>query len=309
MASTGDTWRRMLAGLALLLTTGCLASSSAAPVVEKVGVVLGPSASGWDSATVESPTVVRDGDRWAMAYTGYGGDPMRGGIGLAYSDDATHWRKAGRILPDATGPVLYRDGDRWVLYYIGLTEAGYEQGHKTIRYATARHLEGPWKTRGELVAPDGTGWDAEAVWHVSVVQDGDSWFMFFNATGEDDRERIGYATGPSLVGPWTVSPDPLIEPHGRERIVGDPAVRRQGGGWVMTYYVFDGDHAWDVEATTGAAAFPAGWSDPQTVVAPSEDYDARYAHKPWIVRDGGRLLHYYTAVSDAGERQIALALR
>jgi hypothetical protein len=297
---------------------------------EKVGVVLAPSEGAWDSDMVESPSVVRDPStrQWAMAYTGYGSADgvQRAAIGLAFSSDGRAWRKvAGPILtgsgtpgaPDqagATGPVLVRDRSQWVLFYIGLTDAGYESGAKTIDYATSPSLAGPWRRGGVLVAPAGTGWRSAAVWHVSVVRDGGHWVMFFNATGADRRESIGVATAKAIMGPWVVDDanSPVLSPdtgHWDGEFVGDPFVWRDGNRWVMDYYGFNGDHAADGRAVTSAEDFPLDWRRTGVELAPSEPFDSQYAHKPWLAWVGGRELHYYTAASGDGSRGIALAVR
>jgi predicted GH43/DUF377 family glycosyl hydrolase len=294
-------------------------------LLHKVGVVLSPGPiRAWDDQMVESPSVVRDpAGGWAMLYVGYGGDPIRPGIGLARSADAVHWVKSSApaltasSVPGAadeagaTGPVVYRQGSRWVLFYIGVTGSGYEQGRKTIDAATSQTLSGPWTRLGAVVEPDGSGWDAEAVWHVSVVRDHGRWVMFFNATGSDDKERIGYATADRLLGTWRVADEPVLEPVDgtwESLIVGDPSVRRVGDHWVMDYYGVDGQHAADAEAVTTDAEFPLGWQRTGVVLAPSEAYDSQFAHKPFVVTDRGRLLHFYTAVGDDGRRTIALAV-
>jgi hypothetical protein len=48
----------------------------------------------WDSRTVTTPKIFRDGGRWCMSYAGDSGrldDPT--GIGLAYSDDLVAWQR------------------------------------------------------------------------------------------------------------------------------------------------------------------------------------------------------------------------
>ncbi len=46
--------------------------------------------------------------------------------------------------------------------------------------------------------------------------------------------------------------------------------------------------------------------DGEPLVKPSEPYDAKHAHKPWVLKHGGVVYHYYCAVGDKG-RGIALA--
>jgi predicted GH43/DUF377 family glycosyl hydrolase len=282
-----------------------------------------------DEEIAEGPTILRDpkSGRYVMAYAGYDSSD-RGRACYAYSDDLVTWDKQGVLLahsgvgasPDqngVTGPVLYWDdaNSQYVLFYIGLTSVGYEAGTKSICIATADDLDGTWTRLGTVIAPAGSGWREEAVWHVSVVERDGTWYCFFNATGSDAKERIGYATAPAITGPWTVDDanSPLIDVVAatwESSIVGDPSVRRVGDLWVMDYFGFNGTNASDGIAVTPDGEFPLGWTKHPNnpILSPSESYDATYAHKPFVFVDGGRIFHYYTAVSAGNVRQIALAV-
>lgn len=50
------------------------------------------------------------------------------------------------------------------------------------------------------------------------------------------------------------------------------------------------------------------WTDwnGEDLIAPSEDYDKEYAHKPWVIKWNGVVYHFYNAVGSRG-RVIALA--
>lgn len=302
----------------------------------KQGIVLAKGSTGaWDADLVESPSVMYDpkSGRWAMVYVGYGTTTgaQRAGVGLAYSPDGITWAKQGSaaILPHSgtagapdengcSGPVLFWDNDngQYVLYYIGLTATGYEAGTKSICYATATSLTGTWTRHGAVVTTQASTWRANAVWHASIVERSGTWYMFFNASNGSNVEQIGYATAPALTGPWTVDDtnSPLISPSTgwEDDNVGDPSVRRVGDMWVMDYYGYD---ASPLSASDGIAVcpdhdFPLGpWVkySGNPVLVPGASYDAKYAHKPFVIYKGGVLFHYYTAVDASDVRQIALA--
>jgi len=134
------------------------------------------------------------------------------------------------------------------------------------------------------------------------MQRGSTWYCFFNATGDVGAvtgvERIGYATAPSITGPWTVDDtnSPLLDlggPGWDSQIVGDPSVRRVGNLWVMDYYGSNGTNARDGIATTSDAVFPLGWvkyaSNP--ILSPTTGtYDGQHAHKPFTIQRGGEVL-------------------
>jgi len=86
----------------------------------------------WDSLTVTTPKVFRDGGRWCMSYAGDSerlDDPR--GIGLAYSDDLRSWDKVAGNPVFATGdtgrfdsasiqsPIIRKLGERYFMWYAG----------------------------------------------------------------------------------------------------------------------------------------------------------------------------------------------
>ena len=299
--------------------------------LRKVGVVLSPGVAGaFDENIVESPSILADPKtgRNVMVYTGYNLAPV-GSAGYAYSDDLITWTKQGQLLagsgvvgdPDQggiTGPLLLWDqtGSQYVLYYIGMTGTGYEAGTKSLCRATATSLAGPWTRQGAVISPSGSGWRQTAIWHPSVVERAGVWYMFFNATGNDTLERIGYATATSINGPWTVddvnSPVLNVSAGWDNSIVGDPSVRRVGNLWVMDYFGFS-NAVGDGIAVTTDALFPLGWvKHPlNPILVPTVGtYDGYLAHKPFTFQRGGDVFHYYTCVDlvSGGTRQIALAM-
>jgi predicted GH43/DUF377 family glycosyl hydrolase len=204
--------------------------------------------------------------------------------------------------------------------YIGLTETGYEGGTKRLCLATASSIEGPWTRHGAIIVPSGSAWRQEAIWHPSIVKRAGTYYLFFNATGWADgihSEHIGYATATNMLGPWTVDDanSPIIhreEDAWDDAQLGDPSVYKVGSTWYMAYYALGEDNrARDGAAFTTNAEFPLGWvkydGNPVLDVGP-DSFDERFAHKPFIVNDGGTHYHYYTAVSNGGNRVIALAI-
>ena len=296
----------------------------------KCGLVITKGGSGDpDEALAESPTILRDpkSGRYVMAYVGYDAGTTHARACYATSNDLATWTKRGVLLaysgtsgaPDqngVSGPLLLwdDDGEQYVLYYIGLTSTGYESGTKTICMATATSLAGPWTRHGAAVTT-GSGWRASAVWHANVVHRDGLFYMFFNATGSDSKERIGYATAPAITGPWTVDDthSPVLDVAATawdSNFVGDPSVRRVGDLWVMDYYGYNGTAASDGIAVTPDADFPLGWirHPNNPILTAGATYDAKYAHKPFVFVDGGRVFHFYTAVAADDTRQIALAV-
>lgn len=328
------------------LSAGALMDVSAQPsqgnTLQKWGVVLAPGASGaFDDLLVESmnPVVDPKTGRVAGPYTGYkAGDPIVASIGIAWSDDGLHWGKSGVLLagsgvvgdPDrygASGPTLVFDvaRDEWCLFYIGLDEPGYEGGRKTLCLATTPSLTDPvWTRHGTVLAPSDvttgpTAWRAAAIWRGSVIRMRETWYCFVNVTNGPGKESIGYATAPDVRGPWTFqdATSPLLTAGVQDQILGDPVVTKTAGGFRMDYY-----HVGTVDTvprdwrtSTTDEAFPLGWRPHDmddttriTLEPTAGTYDEQAAHKPAILRLGGRTFHYYTAVDWGGRRQVAVAV-
>lgn len=280
------------------------------PATLRAGVVLAKGAAGeTDAGKIESPFVFLTPDGGlTMTYSGYNTTDSAavGRIHYATSADGLTWTKRGVLLgasgeagaPDEHGVtggtvVIDPDDGTFHLFYIGLDQPGYEQGTKRICHATAETLAGPWTRHGVMVAPEGTGWRQAAVWKPNLVRRRGQWFMFFNASGNDSRERIGYATATNLHGPWTV--DDANSPVkdfdvADDKIMGDPFVWREGNHWRMDYFRATSTYATpgDYYAITTDEQFPLGWVNQGQTTYTSLDQ----GFKPSLVYWRGRLWHY-----------------
>lgn len=336
--------------LSLLLPVGGQQAAVHPPgsLLMKAGVVLRPGPGGsWDSGMVESPMVWFDKNRnrHAMVYAGYGSsDSTKRGykyvtrpqIGLAWSDDLLRWEKDPRNpiysgsgvegssdSQGATGPFVWMENGTYYLYTIGVTAKGYEKGKKTLNLAVSSDLSN-WKRYdgNPIIAPSGTGWRKDAVWHPNIVKEGSMYFLFFNASGVVNglhEEFIGYAASKDLFH-WEVDDDhsPILmgsnkpgawDASGR---AGDPSVYKIGPVWWMAWYSWDRVHSSDGLAWTSGQDFPLGWrtyeKNPVLTVGPAGSYDALHAGKPFIFIAGKKLYHFYTAVASDETRQIAVAI-
>ena len=310
--------------------------------LRKVGFVVQPNAvQAWRAEAVESPKIWREDDlRYHMVFTAYSAGHAEACHGHATSVDLVNWdvdpvpffTGSGVVgAPDragCTGPYPLKYQGTYYLYYIGLTESGYEAGEKTLCCASAPSLDGPWTRHGKIIDKGEIGtvsdWRALQVWHPSVTSRRGVFYMFFNASGSDAKERIGYATSSHPLGPWTVHDEdcPLLTdiPGGwHDMITGDPSVYRDGDRWIMEFFGYgyiDGVlSACDGIAWTTDAEFPLGWREipGNPILMPSKPHgiDATFSHKPFIHISAGRKYHYYTSATqlDGSEyRAIALAV-
>lgn len=273
--------------------------------------------------------------KFAATYTGYINPPNsptnQATIGWATSNDLINWTRQGIFLdatggttrPDrggATGCSVQMDPETfgYHAFYIGLTLPGYEGGDKSICHAYRLSMNDPWirDTIG-IIYPYNTFqslWRQKAVWNSNLVRRNGLWYLFFNATGNDDLERTGYATSNSLYGPWNVDDinSPVL-PIPSDLITGilvngDPFVYQYENLWIMSYATQQNNQTRDDWAYTTDDLFPLGWKIGGTTVLPDKPYDNLYAHKPWVVRVGSKLYHFYTAVDTSDHRCAGLSI-
>ncbi len=314
----------------------------------KCGVILPLGKYGeWDDGMIESPAIWYDTNRgmYGMVYTGYGStDSAKRGyrhvsgprIGLAWSSDLMNWKKdpkspilSGSGVPGSTdaagvtGPFMWFERGTYHLFYFGVTGKGYEKGTKTMNiasgtdlYALRRHEDNP------IIAPAGSGWRRDAIWHPNIVKHADAYYLFFNASGTAngmDEEFIGYAVSRDLVH-WDVDDanSPLVVGSGTPGAwdasgrAGDPSVYKVGPIWYMAWYSWDKKHSSDGLSWTTEREFPLGWRpferNPVLTIGAPGSFDALHAGKPFIVTTPDRHYHFYTAVALDETRQIAVAV-
>lgn len=132
----------------------------------------------------------------------------------------------------------------------------------------------------------------------------------YNGKNTDDRERIYLAVSNDgevweRYGDRAVIDDLADCPT--NRISGDAQIVRMGDVYVMFYFrIIDGEGGYDTFAASRDLIHWTRWGG-EPLIEPSEPWDNVHAHKPWIIRHGGVVYHYYCAVNDRGERFIALA--
>jgi len=294
----------------------------------KRGTVLRPTGrpGDFDADHVDCPSVIRAAGRYLMAYTGWDGRTLR--IGLAESDDLLAWRNR-RLILDAgapgswdvggvSGPCLLRRRGQYLVLYCGFPDGGYEAGPGAIGAAVSNDLDtwtrlpgNPLLTAGD---PDAGSWEAAGLYRPFLLSQPGALYLFYNAkdaASGDWHEQIGMATSRDLV-KWTRLPHNPVVRHGPRgawdaRFCADPCVVRIGGVWHMFYYGFDGQHAQEGLATShDLLEWQKSPFNPIITHGAAGAYDSQHAHKPWVLRRGGRWYHFYCAVGSEG-RTIALA--
>jgi len=297
----------------------------------KYGIVI----RGLEGRPVDCPHVFRHKARWYMLYicmnkVGYE-------THLAASDDLLTWKTLGPILTfrksgwdawqAAAGAALQEaawggsyelgtHGGKYWLSYVGGALRGYETDPLSIGMAWTDAPSKPaeWTriAQNPVLGPnqaDARDFEKLTLYksHILHVRDNATGFpyvMFYNAKTVSGYERIGMAVSKDMVS-WQRYGKQAVIDNGKG-ISGDPQVVRMGDVWVMFYFgAFWKPKAFDTFACSYDLVHWRKWTGPH-LVEPSEPWDAQYAHKPFLVKHGDVVYHYYCAVGDQG-RVIALA--
>ena len=302
----------------------------------KYGLIMVPE----PGKMVDSPSVFCLHGDWYMTYICFDGRGYE--TWLAESDDLLHWHTLGKLMSfsdegwDADqkagylalqdyrwggsyAPRKYR-GKYWMSYLGGDTH-GYEAGALGVGIAWADDFLPPreWeRTDRAVLSPTDTAarwYDDNVIYKSTVIWDRDKilghpFVMFYNAKGKRNPggkgvERIAMAVSDDMLHWQRYGSGPVID-HGAG-ISGDAQITRIGDVWVMFYF--------------GAGWKPGGferfacsydlvhwtpWKG-DDLIAPSEPYDAQYAHKPCVIYRDGIVYHFYNAVDKQGNRGLAVA--
>jgi len=284
---------------------------------------------------VDSPTIFRENDSWYMTYIVFDGQGYE--TWLAQSDDLLHWESKGKILSftentwDANQKAGYpslininwggdysveKFQDKYWMTYLGGNTTGYEAGVLKVGLANSTTLTEvhEWNTNNKpLLSPedeDVRWFENKTIYKSHVIHDPDKktghpFIMYYNAKGDTaDYESIGMAVSDDMIS-WTrFGNDPVITRH--KGICGDAQIARFNDLYIMFYFgAFWKPGAFERFACSYDLRNWTDWKGPD-LIAPSEEYDKTYAHKPWVIKWKGEVYHFYNAVGEKG-RVIALA--
>jgi len=296
----------------------------------KYGVVL----KGENGEKVDCPSVFRYNRRWYMVYIIFNGDGYE--TALAESDDLLHWKPLGKILSkrkntwdanQVAGYIALQDtqwggsytlqtyDNKFWLSYLGGALTGYETDPLAIGIAWTRSPEKPveWHRLDKPVLhrgqPDVRYWEKLTQYKSNIISDkteslGFPFVMFYNGKTKSGYERIGMAVSRDMKEWLRYGKEPVID--NGSGISGDPQVIKIDDVWVMFYFgAFWKPKAFDTFACSYDLVHWTKWNGPN-LVEPSEPYDEKYAHKPWVIYHHGIVYHFYCAVGDQG-RVIAVA--
>ncbi|MEP3210202.1 MAG: glycosylase [Maribacter sp.] len=283
---------------------------------------------------IDSPTIFQENNTWYMTYIVFDGQGYE--TWLAKSKDLLRWESDGKILSftedswDANQKAGYvslvnydwggnygveKHQDRYWMTYLGGNSTGYEAGKLKIGLAYSSELTAvqSWNTKkAPILSPDektARWFENKTIYKSLIIKDtlahtGHHYIMYYNAKGDGDFESIGMAVSDDMISWKRYGEDPVIT---REKgICGDAQIAKYDDVYIMFYFgAFWKPGAFERFACSYDLIHWTDWEGAD-LIAPSEDYDAKYAHKPWVIKWNDVVYHFYTAVGDQG-RVIALA--
>lgn len=217
-------------------------------------------------------------------------------------------------------------GKYW-MSYIGGHEKGYESGQLGIGIAyTNRSPFKPheWTRHGAPVLTatdfDVRWWENKKLYKSTIIWDkskttGYPFVMYYNANGDTSNntpkwrwfERIGMAVSNDMIHWERYKTDPVV--HHKIGITGDGVIQKIGDLWVMFYFGAFWEGRKDAFNRFACSYDLVNWTDwtGEDLIHPSEDFDAKYAHKSYVVKWKGVVYHFYCAVDKKDNRGIAVA--
>jgi predicted GH43/DUF377 family glycosyl hydrolase len=253
---------------------------------------------------------------------------------LSFSSDTSRWdchQKAGYTALQDTkwegSYHLHKYDNKYRMSYIGGGSEGYEAG--TLSIGIAYTEKDPanvheWNSSDLplLTATDKNvrWWENRKLYKSTIIRDkakttGYPFVMYYNANGDSAKnniktrwyERIGMAVSNDMVD-WKRTPEePLV--HHPKGITGDPVIQKIGDVWVMFYYGAFWEGRTDAFNRFACSYDLIHWTDwvGPDLIAPSEPFDEKYAHKSFVVKWKGVVYHFYCAVNKKDQRGIAVA--
>ncbi len=253
----------------------------------------------------------------------------------AQGKDYTAWdanQRAGYIaLQDHVWGGSYKlqkFNKKYWLSYIGGKETGYESGKLSIGIGhTKKNIAKPheWERVADPVLSmtdmDVRWWENKKLFKSSIIWDknktlGKPFVMYYNANGDTSNntpkwrwfERIGMAVSDDMINWDRYQADPVV--HHKIGITGDGVVQKINDVWVMFYFGAFWENRKNETFNRFACSYDlVHWTDwnGEDLIKSSEIYDAKYAHKPFVVKWNGVVYHFYCAVDKKDTRGIAVA--
>ena len=308
----------------------------------KYGLILVPDSNKYK---MDCPTIFRMDDKWIMTYIVFDGRGYE--TWLAESRNLIDWDIQGKIMSfsDTTDwdtnqkagypslidyvwekdPLINQFDNNYWMSYFGGDSRGYEKGLLSIGIAYTNESPANLHEWQRLPQPvmtskdeDARWWDNSTMYKNVIIKDdlrltGNNFVMYYNARGDSinpgrGAERIAMAVSDDMVSWKRFGNEPLLNHH--KGITGDAVIQKIGDVYVMFYFrAFWPDGKTVVYNSFACSYDLVNWTqwDGQHLIEPTEEYDALFAHKAYVIKNDGIVYHFYNAVDMLGNRGIALA--
>lgn len=301
----------------------------------KYGLILVPP----KNKMIDSPSIFRHNSLWYMTYIVFDGKGYE--TWLAKSDNLLKWTTLGRIMSfsenswdsnQKAGYIALQDymwagsyevqkyNDYYWMSYLGGRAIGYEAGTLKVGIAFTQDIQKihDWnRFKKPVISPndkDAKWYDNQTIFKSTIIWDknkslGYPFVMFYNAKGGNktkvEAERIAMAVSNDMVNWKRFGNNPVID-HG-SGISGDAFITKIDNIWVMFYFgAFWKPGAFDRFACSYNLINWTYWEG-EDLINSSENFDSRYAHKPFVIKHQGVVYHFYCAVDENDNRGIAVA--
>ena len=192
--------------------------------------------------------------KFAGFYWGTRGSDFKPRLGEATSADGSSWSKVPVSAPDGGAlfglgnpaafdnggqrdPSVLDDSAAYHLFFTGLNSSGVPSiGYASTPEDAATKLpnNASWSARSQLLAADGSGFDANGVAHPSVIKDGAAYVMYYTGLDANGVAKIGRATASAPNGPYTRGGAPVLDVGTATQFDGtsvkDPVILKVGAG-------------------------------------------------------------------------------
>jgi predicted GH43/DUF377 family glycosyl hydrolase len=308
----------------------------------KYGLIMVPDSNLYK---MDCPTIFRKNNQWIMTYIVFDGRGYE--TWLAESNNLIDWKVKGKIMQFSdttqwdsnqkagypalidyewgkTPSIVKYKGKYWMSYFGGNTR-GYEKGLLSIAMAYTDKDPAMLHDWQRFCQPVLSSDDEDARWYDNstmyksfVIKDkkritGYPFVMYYNARGDSLKphrgaERISMAVSNDMVNWKRYGNQPLLNHH--KGITGDAVIQKIGDVFVMFYFRAYWPEGQTVVYNSFACSYDlvhwTQWTGSH-LIEPSEEYDALFAHKAYVIKHNGVVYHYYNAVDKLGNRGIALA--
>jgi predicted GH43/DUF377 family glycosyl hydrolase len=253
---------------------------------------------------------------------------------LSFSNDTTLWDASQKAGYPSLEDTEWGGSYQWQQYknkywmsYFGGNAGGYEAGLLSLGMAFSKQDPTASHEFDRLPKPvlssndkDVRWWENKKQYKNTVIWDkqkatGHPFVMYYNANGDSAKnniktrwyERIGMAVSDDMINWKRYNKEPVM--HHPAGITGDPVLQKINDIWVMFYFGAFWDGRKDAFNRFACSYDLIHWTDWDggDLINPSEEYDAKFAHKSFVVKYNGVVYHFYNAVNKKDQRGIAVA--